>query len=697
MSKRKNTDIIDIFTPPPPPAQRRVSLIRLLNDLARATLNKQTAIIDEQTQQILDIIKQKIFYPNELVDKNTPLILAIYMHQTEIAVELIKSGLSIPEQANNKGETALILSCKSGLTNIANELISTNNYNPQQVDFEGNTALIVACENANNDVALQIIKGGNSNPQQANKDGNTALIFACQNGLKLVASELIKTGDSNPEQVNSDGYTALIYACTVGLNSIAIQLVKTGKSNAEHVDFGGWTALMYSCEHGYSDIAIELIRSGQSNPEHYTITNDTALILACANALKDVAIELVKTGHSRPEMVSVIGYTALMYAISKNMPEVAIEIIKTGHSNPTQISPKGNSALSLAEKNNMTNVIDALMPFLKETDFIDINQEGFNTILQENTIIKDFLDNNINNLCFMINNKYYLTTISYIRKQLIDENYLKYGCINAGENRYDETTNTLIGIDYTADSNINYEPVYFSMSSIIGLQICVLKSEIENILKNKFSSKLYIIEPSGIKLPGIISLSYINGSGGVSADHCQSGKETEVYNIKRASPLCNPNSSKINDTSKQQELTNNINIQYKGNVYVFPITIDTTIGDVKLMLLNKLIDNKDRLVNSFNFNVKFIYTGKIYVQDDIKLTTLVNPPFGITLQTMITPKTGGKHTKKIKYNRYKTNKLTNKSNKVSNKLSNKLKNKSNKLTNKSNKVSNKLTRKVIKN
>ena len=109
MSKRKNTDIIDIFTPPPPPAQRRVSLIRLLNDLARATLNKQTAIIDEQTQQILDIIKQKIFYPNELVDKNTPLILAIYMHQTEIAVELIKSGLSIPEQANNKGETALIL------------------------------------------------------------------------------------------------------------------------------------------------------------------------------------------------------------------------------------------------------------------------------------------------------------------------------------------------------------------------------------------------------------------------------------------------------------------------------------------------------------------------------------------------------------------------------------------------------------
>jgi len=662
MSKRKNDDILDIFTPPP--AQRKISLIRLLNVLAKDKLNKQNANVIEQRQQIIDIIKQKLFFTNESVNQNTPLMLAIYTHETEISIELIKSGLSNPEQANNRGETALILACKGSLKIIANELIKTNNYNPQQVDYKDNTALILACENYFSDIAIEIIKTGNSNPEQVNYDGNTALIFACQNGLTAVAIELIKTGHSNPEHVNEVGYTALLHACSIGLNNVAIQLIKTGKSYPEYSDYDGWTALMYSCEHEYIDIALELIHSGHSNPESISINNDTALTLSCANGLKDVAFELIKTGHSRPEIVNTGGFTALMYAISGNMGDVAIELIKTGKSNPTYINNDGNSALSLAEIKNMTDVVNVLLPFFKETIFIDINQEGFNTILQETNIIKDFLDSNIDNICFMVNNQYYLTTIDYLRKQIKDKTYLKHGCLRAGENKYHETTHDLIGIDYTGDDNINYEITYFSMSSILGLQIFVLKNEIDSIINNKYSSKLYSIMPSGIKLSGIISLGYISGSGGVSADHCQTGKETEVYTIKRASVLCNQSNSSVSNVSSTQQLTNNINIQYKGNIYVFTITSNTNIGDVKLMLLNKLINNRDQLVNSLNFNVKFIYTGKIYTQDDIKLTTLVDPPFGITLQAMITPKTGGKKTKRLKYNKRKTNKYKTKKRKT---------------------------------
>jgi ankyrin repeat protein len=651
MNKRKNTeDNLETSTPPPPP-QRRVSLIRLLNHLAHIKLNKQTEQILEQRQQIIQIINQKMFYPNETINKTTPLMLSIYIHETSIAIELIKSGLSSPEETNDKGQTALILACKGLFKNIVDELIKTNNYNPSQVDYQGDTALMLACENSYKDTATQIIQGGNFKPEQVNETGNTALIYACQHGLRSVALELIKTGQSNPGQVNADGVTALVYACSVGLNDVAIELIRTGQSNSDYIDTGGWTALMYCCENAYSDIALELIHSGHSYPDYVSITGDTALILACANSLKDVVLALIQTGHSSPGTVNGIGYTALMYAISKNMPDIALELIHSGQSNPKQINDKGISALSLAESINMTNVVNALLPLFKETNFIDINQEGFNTILQETIIVKDYLHSNIDNLCFMVNNKYYLTSISDLRKQLVDENYTKYGCAKAGENNYDETTQQIVGMDYTGDENINYDIVYFSMSSILGLQILVLKNEIETIIQNKYSSNLYSIEPTGIKLSSIISLGFINGAAGASADHCQTGKETDVYSIKRASVLCNQtNSSTTNVTNVRQQLTNNnINVQYKGNVYVFPISINTTIGDIKLMLLNKLIDNRDPLVNSLNFNVKFIYTGKIYVQEDVKLTTLVNPPFGITLQAMISPKSGGKKTKKLKY------------------------------------------------
>ena len=652
MSKRKNSDIIEIFTPPQiAPAQRKVSLIRLLNELAAIKLNNNAEAVSQKRQQIIEIINQKAFYPDEAVNKNTPLMLCIYIHENQIAIELIKSGLSIPEAVNNKDETALILACKGVATSVAYEIIKTNNYNPAQVDYKNNTALMVACEFSLKQVAIKIIEGGNYNPSQTDNEKNTALILACKNGLRTVSMKIVQNGNFNGEQVNINGFTALIYACNVGLNDVAIELVKSGHSNSEHIDYEGWTALMYCCENSYNDIAIELINSGHSNAENTSPSNDTALILACANGLKDVAIALIQSGNSKPETISLIGYTALMYAISKNMPDVAIEIINSGHSNPTQTTINGVSALLLAESLNMTNVIDALLPLLKETNFIDINQEGFDAISQETHIIKDFLEASIDNLCFMVNNKYYLTSIIALRKQLIDDKYIKYECIMAGENQYDEATQSIIGIDYTSDSNINYEIIYFSMSAILGLQILVVKNEIETIINSKYSSNLYIIEPTEIKLKGIISQGYINGSAGTSADHCQSGKETSVYTIKRASAKCNVNSSTSVSSNKQQltKSENNINVQYKGNIYIFPITIDTNIGDIKQMLLNKLIDNRDPLVNSLNFNVKFIYTGKIYVQDDIKLTTLVNPPFGITLQAMITPKTGGKKTKKLKY------------------------------------------------
>ncbi len=62
--------------------------------------------------------------------------------------------------------------------------------------------------------------------------------------------------------------------------------------------------------------------------------------------------------------------------------------------------------------------------------------------------------------------------------------------------------------------------------------------------------------------------------------------------------------------------------------------------DVKLELENIRLENisgvirlklEENIINSLNQNVKFIYKGKIYQDESVLLSTLENPPFGITL------------------------------------------------------------------
>ena len=147
----------------------------------------------------------------------------------------------------------------------------------------------------------------------------------------------------------------------------------------------------------------------------------------------------------------------------------------------------------------------------------------------------------------------------------------------------------------------------------------------------------------------------MGNTGGESSDFCQEGKERDVYNILLGVaddlPL-ESNSYNPNPNPNPQELDNSIKVQYKGQIYVFNVNENTSMGEIKTILLNKL-QEENVIVNS-NQNVKFIYKGKIITKEEIVLSTLENPPFGITLQAMLTPKTGGRRKKTITKRRIKT-------------------------------------------
>ena len=90
------------------------------------------------------------------------------------------------------GNTSLIWACRNSLSEVALEIIKTGLCKRDQIDHYGNTALIFACENKLKKVALEIIKTCRSNQNQVNNVGETALFWAYTNDLTEVEIELEK-------------------------------------------------------------------------------------------------------------------------------------------------------------------------------------------------------------------------------------------------------------------------------------------------------------------------------------------------------------------------------------------------------------------------------------------------------------------------------------------------------------------------
>lgn len=599
------------------------SVIKALEELNNLKLSKTSdTIIKNFRNQILMLIKNNDFLHYEKMNAMTPLMYAIAFNEPEIAFYIIKTNKAYPEYVNARGESAIILAFQNieqtpDMEVIISMLLETKQVNVSTPDRDNNTCLIYACKDKKfQEIALALLNYGNTNPEHVDNFSNTALMYACNNATPEVASKIIQTGQSNPSHVNDVGLTALIISIVFNLPNIAIEILNTGNASPGHVD---------SDQHS------------------------TALIYACSKNMSDVALAILNTGEANPDVVDKREFTALMYSIKNNMINVIPVLLQTNNSNPTFKNSKGDSAFTIAKYNNYNDIVEMLEPYIVETNFIDINQTGFYAATQETLNITDHLNANPDNICFKVDDKYYLSNKFEILKQITDSAHIKLSCFKAGENEVDENNN-IVGYNYIASSNIDSSIPYFSMSAIIGLQILVNARIMHKIILDNFSTKLFILEQTDTIFPGIMSYAYYNGTYGSSADHCQSGKATPLYVIKPASPICNKPETTKRQIDEEPIIEQTIKVQYKGNIFTFPITLSTTLGDIQHMLIEHLIQIQDPIVNSYNYTFQFIYAGSVYNRKEDQtnklLTDLANPPFGITLQAMIKPMIAGKSTKK---------------------------------------------------
>lgn len=346
-------------------------------------------------------------------------------------------------------------------------------------------------------------------------------------------------------------------------------------------------------------------------------------------------IELIRSDEWDTEEVDKYGKNALIIACLKGIEDVALELIKTGKFNMYLVTNNGDNVFKAAIENNLTNVLAAF-----PKNIIDITQTGFDTINQEDVVISDYLKKNPYNLVVMINNSYYFTSKDAIKKQIMDTANIKYGCKEAGEQSR-----------HVIDENIIYDIPYFSLSSLFGLQILIQVEDAKKMM-DILSGNMFILRKS-ITLPAIISQHFIDGGEGVSADHCQSGKETDTYLVFSAAPDCGT-SEKVEEVQAVEEtkdeltgMSNKITISYKEGKYSISINHGTTVEELKELFLDDL-KSKGIVEPDKNFNIRFIFKGKI-LKDDLP-SEIKEKPADFTIQAMVNIISGGKKTMKKRKN-----------------------------------------------
>jgi len=633
------------------------------------------ACINNMEDVITALLQTGQSNPGYVINDKTALMYACkHVHNNKPIIDLIQTGESKPGQVNNDGDTALIIASQHYWhTEAALALIETGESKPEQVNRRQITALRWACWSGNKPLAMALIQTGQSNPGIVDDEHFTALMWACKQKVSEVALALLQTGESKPGHVDEEENknTALIFACEKNMPEVAMALIQTGESKPGQVNRLGNTALAFACQNNMPEVALALIQTGQSKPGQVDYENTTSLIYACKNNMPEVAMALIQTGQSKPEKIGKQGNTALIYACENNMSELAIALIQTRKSKPEKVNKKGNSAFKYAIQNNMTDVIRMLEELglqrpeppqppqppqpqqpsqpqqpqqpPQPPEQFNLNANGFNAMLQETVKIDDYLKRSRDNLCFKINDSYFLISKQEILTQFNNKQNIKFGCKEAGNQ-----------LSFTLDNNIIRNKKYLTMSALLGLQILVDVQQIRDIMSDRTSNTFYL-NKSTTRFPAIISQAYLDGAGGIGADYCQEGKARDVYNIIKAVPVYGETEVLPEQPIEATE-TRELKIQYKTYTFSFPVTETTTIEEMKTALLEKLVS--ENLITSTNQNVKFIYKGKIYTDGSVVLSSLENPPFNITLQAMVSPRVGG--TKKYRKIRKSGNRKTKK-------------------------------------
>ena len=255
----------------------------------------------------------------------------------------------------------------------------------------------------------------------------------------------------------------------------------------------------------------------------------------------------------------------------------------------------------------------------------------YNSIELENINVVKYLKENANNLVFYYNNAFYPINKTNLLAFTNDGNKVKFKCnqvysiLNVTPDKYDIANPYLMGSSFSCPCGL------------------LLLSQIKTILNS--SDQLFEIIPAGTTAPSTVSYQMTTPqANAVGASHCQEGQGANINNIvKHTIPTFPENLQE--EAVVVPDTDNTIGVNYKDITYKFGITPETTVGDLKQMVLDKLV--LENQIDNVNKKVRFLYSGKIIQVDSQILQQIPSVAFGVTFNVLISPNVAG-GTRRIK-------------------------------------------------
>jgi hypothetical protein len=257
----------------------------------------------------------------------------------------------------------------------------------------------------------------------------------------------------------------------------------------------------------------------------------------------------------------------------------------------------------------------------------------FDSISGENIVIPTYLSSSPDNLIFHYNNVCYPINKENLNKLVRDKNFVKFKCHSVShalyvtENMYDNSNPYLLGTSFGCPCGL------------------IPLSQLKTVLSE--TGQLFGIVPSGTSAPSTVSYQMTTPrANAVGASHCQEGQGADINTlVKHAVPDFSQSLATQTTPDVEPPQANIIKVNYKDSMLEFPVTNETTIGELKQLLLSKLVE--EGKIDNVNKNVRFLFSGKIYSQNPQKILEIPSIVIGSTFNVMISNVvTGGNKTKR---------------------------------------------------
>jgi hypothetical protein len=272
---------------------------------------------------------------------------------------------------------------------------------------------------------------------------NTLFMYVCDQILnsqhyKPWANLAMKMLDFTPEQinlkhVNRDGVTALLLLCGVDVD-VSIKMIGYGPEaiNVNSIERDNkMNALMYACTEDTAEVALALLDFPEIVTSLQNINKNgyTPLMIACEEGLEEIALTMLERFPSASLNLfqkNNLGQTAFDIAIEHERLVNVYRLI-----NELMDEQQTIDNVTILEKDRLMTWAHKEMPSLPSfpEQLVELNGMGYDPIWLEDRNIKEYLEEDKDNILIVYEGKIYLVSRSTIERQW--EDAIVFECLQA--------------------------------------------------------------------------------------------------------------------------------------------------------------------------------------------------------------------------------------------------------------------------